>query len=73
MEQWGEPLSLQRYQKFVSVLRNLIDDKRRTGDPRLVRAITEWEQDLEVARFVWEELAVGSSGSYPLPASHRGQ
>ena len=56
MEEWGAPLSLKRYQKLDSVLRNLIEDKRRTRNPGMARAIEEWQDDLEAARFLWEDL-----------------
>ena len=56
MKDWGEPLSLKRYKKFDRALRNLIEDKRRTGDPRMGRATEEWQEDLEVACLIWDEI-----------------
>jgi hypothetical protein len=53
LEECGEPLSLKRYEKFVSALRNLIEDKRQLADPSMMKAIMEWE-DLEIACILWE-------------------
>jgi hypothetical protein len=51
MQQWGAPMSRLRATKFITVLRNLISDKR--YDARYDLAVSEWLADLEYVEVAW--------------------